>query len=289
MRWIVGVDLLELSHGAIRFARWINRRQPSEAMIGVHCLGPQPAMYAPADQTEEEFKAWVLGLAERAVADLGAADAFESVAVVEASAPEDGLEAALEAKKGSALVIGRKAKRGEDPMVRLGRVARRLLRQMPSPLVVVPPDFGEEPPPGPVVVATDLGPSSAGALEFARAFAEAVGRELVVVYAVSAQSSLQVYVNASAWDRAHIEANERGQAALSAYLGERGIRARGVVVSGPVGFGILGTCEREHACALICGSRRLSFVDRIFTSSIGAELASLAAIPVIVVPPGDAS
>ena len=247
------------------------------------------SFYAPADQSEEEFRSWVLGLAERSVADQGASRAFEAIAVVEATAPEDGLEEALKVKDGSALVIGRKAKRGEDPMVRLGRVARRLLRQMPAPIAVVPPDLGEEPPPGPVVVATDLGASSASAIEVGRAFAAAVGRELVVVHAVSMQSSLQVYVAASAWDRAHLEAQERGQRALSDYLSERGVEARGVVVSGPIGFGILNVCEREQACALITGSRRLSFVDRIFTSSVGAELAALAVIPVIVVPPADAS
>jgi nucleotide-binding universal stress UspA family protein len=285
MRWIVGLDLLELSHGAIRFAKWIHRHHPDEEMFGVHSLGPQPQSFASADQSEEELRQWILGLAERSVADQGASSSFAGVAVVEATAPEDGLEHGLALKQASALIIGRKARRGEDPVVRLGRVARRLLRQMASPIAVVPPDLGEELPPGPVVLATDLEPSSDSALLFARDFAAMVGRDLLVVHAVSVQSALQVYVAASAWDRAHLEATERGQAAVSAYLDKHGISAQIEIVRGPIAFGILSACERAQACVLISGSRRLSFVDRIFNSSVGGELAALAAIPVIVVPP----
>lgn len=36
---------------------------------------------------------------------------------------------------------------------------------------------------------------------------------------------------------------------------------------------------------LITGSRRLSLVERIFSSSVGASVAAMAPIPVLLVPP----
>jgi nucleotide-binding universal stress UspA family protein len=286
MRWIVGLDLLDLSHGAMRFAAWIHRHASGERFSGVHVLTPQPLRLSLSDKTEEEFREWVLGLAKGAVGALGVDVDLDEVSVIEADTGEEGLTSALSVKGGSALVIGRKAPAADDDaVVRLGRVARRLLRQMPAPIAVVPPDLGEELPPGPVVMATDLGPSSEAALAFAKLFAETVGRELVVVHAVTVQNTLQVYVAPNAWDRAHLEAGERGQAALAEWLDAHQVSARALIVSGPTGNGILAACEREKACVVIAGSRRLSLVERIFSSSVGGSLAAMAPIPVIMIPP----
>lgn len=284
MRWIVGLDLLDHSRGAIRFARWLHRTQAAEAMIGVHALGMAPTGHA-AGPAEGSFHAWVHAATRRAVDELGASDAFAELGVIEAMAPEDGLEQALVDKRASGLIVGRRARSDEDPVIRLGRVARRLLRQMPAPLAVVPPDLGEAPPPGPVIVATDLDASAEAALAFAVRFARAIGRDLVVVHAVTVAGALQAYLSAQAWDREHLEAIERGEAAVRTHLAARGVQARVEVVRSPIGAGVLAACARHDACALICGSRRLSLVDRIFTSSVGSELAALAAIPVLVIPP----
>lgn len=285
MRWLVGLDLMEYSQGALRFARWLHERAPEERFIGVHVLEPQPARMSRGDQSEDEFRLWVHGLARRSVADLGAAAAIPDVAVHEAEAADEGLEAALGRTRASAMILGRKARTDEDPIVRLGRVARRMVRRMPAPVAIVPPDLAEAPPPGPVVVASGLDASSQSALLFARAFARAIGRELVVVTAVVVRTAMQAYISSSSWDRAHVEAVEEGQAALARWLAEHREDARGVVVRGPIGHGILEVCAREQACVLICGSRRLSLLDRLFTSSVGAELAAMATVPVIIVPP----
>lgn len=284
MRWIVGLDLLDHSHGALRFARWLHQRGPGEVMIGVHALG-MATLHDPEIAAETPFKTWILEATRRSVAELGAAEAFAEIGVIEAMAPEDGLERALVDKGASALILGRRARSRDDRLVRLGRVARRLLRQMPAPIAVVPPDLADEPPPGPVVVATDLDASAESALAFAALFAALVGRELVVVHAVAPEGAMRAYVSATAWDRANLEAIERGAARVRSYLDARGVTARAEVVPTPIAAGVLDVCAREGACALVCGSRRLSFVDRIFTSSVGSELAALATIPVIVVPP----
>ena len=81
----------------------------------------------------------------------------------------------------SGLVIGRAAERGSRAVVRLGRVARRVLRRLPCPVVVVPPDLSAVAD-GPILLATDLDVASASAVTFARDLAARHGRELKVVH-----------------------------------------------------------------------------------------------------------
>lgn len=281
MRWIVGVDLLELSHGAIRFSAWVRGCEPGEELIGVHCLGahkPRP------DQSEEDFHDWIQGLARRSVAELGALDAFKEIKVVDADAPEEGLERALQREEGDVLVLGRRARRGEDVVVHLGRVARRLLRSSELPVAIVPPDL-QALPPGPVAVATDLRATSHSALSFARALATKLRRELLVIHAVGLDSSMHAYLSEAEWDESQQEALREAHVALRAHVDAAGIKARTEVVGGAATFGVLSACDRAQACVLVCGSRRLSFVEKLFSSSVGSELAALASIPVIVVPP----
>jgi nucleotide-binding universal stress UspA family protein len=284
MRWIVGLDLLELSVGALRFASWLRRRAPEERSCGVHVLTPHPLRQSLANKTEEEFRLWVHGLAQECVDQAGVAEQLDGVVLVEGETAEEGLLAALAAERGKALIIGRKAASGAESFVRLGRVARRLLRQMPAPIVVVPPDLERELPPGPVVLATDLGPSAASALRFAQALAETIGRELLVVYAYEVHSPLQSYVNPSVWGQATLEATAAAESSVAAYCEEHQLSVRSLVVRGPTAHGVLETAVREKACMIVTGSRQLSLLDRIFTSSVGGDLAALASIPVAVVP-----
>lgn len=281
MRWIVGVDLLELSHGAIRFAAWVHGQEPGEELVGVHCLGAHKTR---PDQSEADFRDWIQGLARRAVAELGVLDAFKAIQVVDADSPEEGLAGALRREDGDVLVLGRRARRGEDTVVHLGRVARRLLRSSELPVAIVPPDLPGLPP-GPVVVATDMRASSHSALSFARALATKLRRELIVLHAVGLDSSMHAYLAEAEWDEAQQEALREAHAALRAHVDAAGLKARTEVVGGAVTFAILSACERVRACALVCGSRRLSFVEKLFSSSVGSELAAHASIPVIVVPP----
>ncbi len=284
MHWIVGLDLLDLSSGALRLASWLRKRAPEASFSGVHVLTSHPLRHSLSDKTEDELRVWVQELAEKSVDQAGVAAELSDVSVVEASSAEEGLAAALEAASGSALIIGRKAKSDSEKVIRLGRVARRLLRRMPAPIAVVPPDLGAELAPGPVVLATDLGPSSESALDFAVELASTVGRDLLIVHAFSVHSALEVYIAPSAWDRASFEASAQAEASVLAWRERHQLTARSLVVRGPTVHGVLETCAREQACMIVAGTRRLSFLDRIFTSSVGGDLAALAPIPVIIVP-----
>jgi len=286
MRWIVGLDLRGLSQGAIHFAKWLHEHSEAEKFVAVHVVEGRVDSRAQVAVAGESFRDWLEAAAEKEVAKAGARDAFGDIESKTVSSAEEGLVLALEERKADGLVLGRKTPRGKDAVVRLGRVARRLIRRLESPLIIVPPDLrSEEIGEGPVVVATDLGADAVGALRFGHAQAKALGRELVLVHAIQLPSHLDQYLPADAWSSVQAEVGTEGQDAAVAWAASHGIEARIVVVDGPVVRALWTAAVEERACLLVCGSRRLSLLERIFTSSVGVELAASSPIPIAIVPP----
>ncbi|MCA9636411.1 MAG: universal stress protein, partial [Myxococcales bacterium] len=234
----------------------------------------------------ESFREWLQAAAEKEVARVGARDAFEDIDTVRATTAEDVLATAVTDKRADGLILGRKTPRGQDAVVRLGRVARRLIRRAESPMIVVPPDLqvadvGE----GPVVVATDLGDDAVGALHFGQAMAKALGRELVLAYGIRLPNLLDQYLPSDAWNTVQSAIGREGGESARAWAARHGVEARVHIVDGPLVRGLWMAAFHEHACLLVAGSRRLSMLDRIFTSSIGTELAAASPLPVAIVPP----
>jgi len=286
MRWIVGLDLRGLSQGAVHFAKWLHEHSEAENFVAIHVVEGRPDSRVQAGVGGESFGDWLQAAVEKEVAKAGARDAFGDIESKTVASAEEGLQLALEERQADGLVLGRKAPRGKDGVVRLGRVARRLIRRLESPLVVVPPDlWSEEIGDGPVVVATDLGADAVGALRFGQAQAEELGRELVLIHAVQMPSHLDQYLPADAWSSVQAEVGTEGQDAAVAWAAAHGVEARIVVVDGPVVRALLTAAVQERACMLVCGSRRLSLLERIFTSSVGIELAATSPIPIAIVPP----
>jgi len=169
--------------------------------------------------------------------------------------------------------------------VRLGRVARRLVRSLPTPVVVVPPDLEDtEVGRGPVVVAVDLTESCSEAVRWAAALATEMRRGLVLLHAIHAPDR-GPYVPADLWD--HALASVRNvDSAFEAWAHHHGVgEAPRVTVEGPP-IQVLPEAAREHdACVLVTGSRRLGGAARLFMSSLGTELAATAGVAVAIVPP----
>ncbi len=286
MRWIVGLDLRGLSQGAIHFAKWLHEHSEAERFVAVHVVEGRADSRTQAVIAGESFSDWLDAAAEKEVAKAGARDAFGDIESKRVSSAEEGLLLALQERQADGLVVGRKTPRGKDAVVRLGRVARRLIRRLESPLIIVPPDLlSEEIGDGPVVVATDLGADAVGALRFGQAQAKALGRELVLVHAVSLPSHLDQYLPADAWSSVQTEVGTEGKDAAAAWVASHGVEARIIVAEGPVVRALWTAAVAERACLLVCGSRRLSLLERIFTSSVGAELAASSPIAVAIVPP----
>ncbi len=191
-------------------------------------------------------------------------------------------------KDGATLLMGRKAPRENTSLVRLGRVARRTLRQLHSPTVVVPTDWTiASAGVGPVLVAVDATEPSLAALDFAEELASAVSRPLLAVHALQGPGGLGWATLPDADYLALRERHHREEAEkLVGYLSDNGRASVPVRTAiGPTVPAVLEVAEEVEATIVVCGSRQLTRTERLFTASVGGDLASFAALPVAVVPP----
>ncbi len=204
--------------------------------------------------------------------------------IVTAGTPERGLADTLTTDPCDAIVIGRIASGSSKArLFRLGRVARRLLRRLPRPVVVAPPDLGSNAlGRGPLLLATDLGESSKAAAAFAARLGSELARDVVVVHADAGVDVLPSFLGEPiVMQRGprRIPADVDDWAKAAGLGGARTVLAEGDTVES-----MLSIAKREDAPLIVCGSRGMSTVDRIFASSTATDLARLADRPVVVVP-----
>ncbi len=285
MRWIVGLDLRPASHGAIEFAAWLKKHASGHRMTGLHVIerrGLAPSM--DEDSTRKlEFAAEAE--ANRILQETHTRSAFDDIGVTFGASAEENLETALLARHADGLLIGRRAPSGDDAIVRLGRVARRMLRLLPAPTIIAPPELhashvGD----GPVLALTDLRADAVPATRFAAHLAKALGRELVVAHVVSFLEHVVVYLPRPSTDE-KAGVLSRAQADLQRWVEDHGLPASRLEVrSGQVLREALKLAADEKACIVVCGSRNLSATERIFIPSVGTELAAACSSSVAVVP-----
>lgn len=276
MRWLLGLDLRGTSGGVIGWTKAIAALQADDEFHAVHV--------APLDTS--------LALVERALGEFARNDAagqhLTSLRVEQSDDVTEGLVAACGDVEAAALVIGRKAERFSDDFIRLGKIARRLLRTLVRPTVVVPPDLTVDTlGAGPVIVATDGEARSAPAGQFAAGLARHLGRELLVV---------QVVDSPGFWDRGVLsvaalqqlgeELADEGEQRVASFCAAAGLSEhRREVLTGDVVEALRMRIEALDPLVTVVGSRRLSALDRVFTTSVASELAAIATSPVVVVPP----
>lgn len=260
MKWLVGIDLDRRAAGALQMATWL-RRSDGERCVGAHVFEPElrPLLRKVlVEQAVASTRQEIQALVEQ----LDGPNPFSAIDVLVADSPEDGLAHHACTQGHDVLLIGRIALRASDALVRLGPVARRLLRRLPIPVAVAPPDLAcVDVGAGAIVLASDLTSASDAAAVFARSVATSLGRELLVVHV------------------------GRALADLDAWIDERSLGGvRRVAIGGELVDSLLSTAQKEQAPMIVCGSRRLSLGQRIFTTSVGTELARLADRTVVVVP-----
>jgi nucleotide-binding universal stress UspA family protein len=289
MRWLVGIDLHARSHGAVSTAAWLRahlRVDPSQAppeFVGVHVV-------------DERFResAKVMGALRRAgeealarAAALGGdAELFRSLEVVMAPSAEDGLQQAAAEFGADAMILGRIAPRGGHELVRLGSVARRMLRRLPVPILIVPPDLERAAiAAGPVLLATDLAPDAAVAAGVAFRLARELGRPIVASHVDSLPDTNQSLLD-EIWVQPPVTLR-RTRADVEQWCAAQGIvPAQTLLSHGAVVDDLLEHARRVDACMIVCGSRRLAMLDRVFTSSVGTDLSRVTDRPVLLVPGG---
>jgi nucleotide-binding universal stress UspA family protein len=295
MEWLVGMDLSDRGQGALGYARWLHGVLPAgqDRFTGVHVLEEDELRQLLRYHHLAEVEKNAAVAAERVVERAGAGPTLAQVRVICGRSAEQSLgelarqPAADPSAAVRALLIGRQARRGEKRVVRLGRVARRLLRALPAPVVVVPPDLqqsgvGE----GPVLLAASIDADASGAAVFAKRIAADLGRPLAVVHVVPGDDYLAAEMvpagvagdffrelrkdherNLIAWMHAH----ELGD--VPRHLSEGSVVDRLVEVA-----------RDERSPLIVCGSRGLGLGMRLFSSSVATDLAAASEVPVAVVP-----
>jgi nucleotide-binding universal stress UspA family protein len=286
-KWTLGLDLREGAEGPLVFARWLAQHLSGTATLDpIHVIEQdQLGLLASADKREQ-----VLGLAEDAVARTlersGDMTPLTGLRMIEIGEPEDVLASA--GKDADGLIIGRLAPRGKDKLLRLGGVARRLLRSLTAPTFVVPPDtHPEQIGKGPIILAADAHEDSVGAARFALRMADMLRRELILAHVVPMPYGWSVgYLPPDAVKQVRADLHSSGERTLERWATQHGITGlRGVVTEGMVAEELARLGESEDALMIVTGSRKLNALERLFVTSVGSELAASSSCPVVVVPP----
>ncbi len=207
MRWVVGLDLRPESQGAVHFGVWLAKQmheQPRQSLIGVHVVEQESTFPILRYHAEEEVRLGAIEAGKRAVEAAMATEWVGEPHVVLGTTADDRLASVVPLYRADGLILGRQAKAGEDRLVRLGRVARRLLRRLPVPIFVVPPDLlASDLREGPVIVATDLQDDSVAAGHFGQMLASRLSREIVLAHVVPTPENVGVvaYIPYFSWEK----------------------------------------------------------------------------------------
>lgn len=282
VKWIVGLDLRPRSQGAIKTARWLAQHGgPSvrHRFYGVHVV-PQTPRVSTRDDVIDELCETARTQAQQTVEAAGATAALTRIDAVPGE-PLAALAAASTYYDVDGLIVGRHGPREGGTVVRLGTVARQLLRTLPSAVMVVPPDHDPAAQAdGPVLVATDLGDASAAAARYGLRLAQELGVDLVLLH-VFETGQLASHLGAAPYSPI-VQDPEAFEDWVETYgLGG----ARTETSTGDPIERILELSKTHDASIIVCGSRRLSLTDRVFQASTGSTLAAYADRPVVIVPP----
>ncbi len=291
MRWIVGLDLQHRSAGALQLVRWLDRERHAaeeDEFAGVHVLEEEHLELVLRYHHLDEVLASANRAAAAALRHEGVERLVRDVELIQGPDAADVLLTAARAGGADALVVGRAAPGAAGVrIVRLGRVARRLLRRTTSPVAVVPPDVRAEAlGDGPLVALVRLDARSARTATFAATLAGHLGRPLALVYVIPpAIEQAAPYFPAELGQRIAAEQVVRGEAELAAWMTGMGLTAqRTAVLQGNPVDASLAFAAEQRSPMLLVGARPVRGFAHALASGTASVLASIASVPVIVVP-----
>lgn len=303
MRWIVGVDLRPRSLGALRFASWLGavtsdvgkeaRAAPGmgevDRFIAVHVLEDEHLRAALKTQHLDELEAAARGQLRKLLDEEDRDGRVVEMEVVRAATADEGLRAERESRRADGMVIGRVAGKEDRRLVRLGRVARRLLRDPPAPIFVVPPDHGRRDRiDGPIVALTSLDSNAEAACALASSLAARTGRPLDLVHVVPhLAANSPEFIPVTMLAEHNEELIKRGEQDLDAWVRARKLHpSRTHVLRGDLFDAAVLHAEEARAPFLVVGVHHRGGLERLVSPSIASELAATSTVPVLVVPSG---
>ncbi|KIG18370.1 Universal stress protein family 4 [Enhygromyxa salina] len=293
MRWVVGLDLRPHSHGAINFAQWLRAhdKQPEQLRIdGLHVV--EARMFnLPGGKSRAEVVGDALKAARVAVSVRNASEAFDSVNVVESIPSVDrGVVDVLSTAAGlwitDGIILGRRGPGEHGALIRLGKVARNLLRKLPAPTFVVPPDLElAHVGPGPILCAVQLDARGVEVARYAERLARRLGRSARLVHVIDTGDPIGLqYLPEGSWDDLHARQRDDAQDKIVQWRDAAGLTAYTLLAQGQTVPRLVSAARELDACMILCGSRQLSLAERMWISSVGSSLAAAAHLPVGVIP-----
>lgn len=285
-RFLVGIDAMANDPGPVTLARFfVEHGYEPRSCAGLYVLEHTDALSGVGHGALEHVR----GLARQRVDALLAEhpQVFDCIDVHEGGDAEPRLlEAVAESPSIEALIVGRRAGAKETAMVRLGSTVRRLLRALPVPVFVVPPDLvADDIGGGPIVLAIDPKDTDSRLLHFGQALARRLGRELCLAHVVGDQwQTISAHFDPTVLVELSREHVGFARSAMDAWVLRNGLVDADVAIEeGPVIETLLDLANQRDACLILCGSRRLSAIERWFASSHASELAARSRRPVGVV------
>jgi nucleotide-binding universal stress UspA family protein len=246
--------------------------------MGVHVLPSLRAADAP--NVEAAQKALT-----SEVTRVGAAGAFEKLLVVEAENVEEALHQTCVRYETTGVIVGRRVGVSEGGLVRMGTVVRRLLRRLPAPVIVVPPDLDPaQLGAGPLVLGVrHPDAASSSALTFADDTARSMGRELVVVAAAPALRGSTAYLPTALISEQQRLRVVQAEQQLEQWLALSDVSATLKVTLGGPAEQILANAGALGAPMVVCCRNKSGALQRYLGGTVSTELATFSRVPVVVV------
>jgi nucleotide-binding universal stress UspA family protein len=289
--WIVALDTRGSCRGAIVFSKWLQSRGMlvDDELVGVHVV--ERAQVPTVSGRPLRGVDWLGERARQkveAIVATAGTNPLQRILWEDGVAAEDALVDVCDRIGAVGMIIGRRAPTRGGHLVRLGKTARRVLRRLPVPIITVPPDFQPlQHADGPVLCGVDLADHCAPAARLAAAWADALGRRLQIVHAFVVPKKLELHEDDAA-ARQHLvdELLRETKVRLNRWCEQQGLssRERTVVVGDPETV-IQQRVDASGVPLVVCGSRQLDLVRRIFGSSLASHLAASLPVPLMVVPP----
>lgn len=285
--WILGYDGRERTRGALRMTRWLDERLPLPwSFRAVHVVEHATrGRYEPISAEEAQTRQDTRTLLEH----WPAVSPLQTLEFVHGRQVDDALTALLDEGRGRALVLGRAAFSGSRSMVKLGRVARKLVRAAPGPLLIVPPDLDPDRlSTGPILIGTDLTKGSAAAAQFGDGLAQALDRRAVLVHVAGEEVPGRRTPIPAITDVADKLEHSRQQldAVFDDWVNRHDLQHLDrFTLSGQPASGLLDEAAHAGACMVVIGTRRLPLSERfLLDRSLASELAATAPVPVFIIP-----
>jgi len=287
--WIVGLDLRPSSHGAVRFASWFARAgTPSDdlELLALHVIERRQLAPIFRLQSPDEVERRAREALTRELEDATVRSVFDREALGLGEHAHEVLTEHAMREHAEVIVVGRQVQADSRAVIRLGTNARRLLRSLPTTVVVVPPEYAKIPfGAGPILVATDLADDSLEACRFAQRAALRHGRTVIAIHVIPPiDPFLHSYIPEASVAELVEQAHGHGVVALRGWLAAHDLADLEPRVVQGATVEALAECVREtDSPLLVVGSRRLPGIARVFVGSTSAAVAAELPLPVAVV------